>query len=98
MPKIRTIKPEFWMDSDLAEITVLSRCFYIGLWNFADDEGVFEWKPKQLKAQIFPYEKQADPDDLLDSLVRLGKVRRFTHEGRDYGIVPSFCKHQRIDE
>jgi hypothetical protein len=43
MAKIRGIKPEFWTDDSLVELSVAARLFFIGLWTFSDDNGVFEW-------------------------------------------------------
>ena len=42
MPRIRTVKPEHWSDKQLSEITLPAHLFWIGTWNFSDDEGVFE--------------------------------------------------------
>jgi len=54
MARIRSIKPEFWSDEKLAECTLGARLLFMGMWNFADDEGRMENSPKRLKMQIFP--------------------------------------------
>jgi len=56
MPRIRSIKPQFWLDEDLATICRDARFMFVGLWNIADDGGVFEWRPQKIKAQLFPYD------------------------------------------
>ncbi len=41
MPRIRTIKPEFWSDEKLATVSEATLLVAIGLLNLADDEGYF---------------------------------------------------------
>ena len=97
MPRIRTIKPEFWIDDRLAVIPPWSRLFYIGLWNFCDDVGVFEWKPNQLKVQILPYDQEVDINKCLNDLMSIQCLLKFTHEGKEYGYIKNFSKHQKFD-
>jgi len=98
MAKIRTIKPQFWLNESLAECTPSARLFYIGLWNFVDDDkGVFQWKPNRLKAQIFPYDN-IKVEKLLQELVDIGVIKQFQYEGQEYGYIPSFSNHQKIDK
>ena len=40
MARIRTIKPEFWIDDVIVELPFETRLLFIGIWNFADDAGV----------------------------------------------------------
>jgi len=54
MARIRTIKPMFWTNESLVELPYEYRLLFIGLWNFADDEGFLENRPKQIKLQVFP--------------------------------------------
>ncbi|HBS0572930.1 TPA: DnaT-like ssDNA-binding domain-containing protein, partial [Klebsiella pneumoniae] len=46
MARIRTIKPEFWTDEDMAEVSEPACLLAIGLLNYADDEGYFNANPK----------------------------------------------------
>lgn len=39
MARIRSIKPEFWKDGKISRLTYGCMAFFIGLWNFCDDEG-----------------------------------------------------------
>jgi len=52
--RIRTIKPMFWVNEDIVALPFEYRLLFIGLWNFADDEGFMKYKPAQIKLQIFP--------------------------------------------
>ncbi|SWD82810.1 primosomal protein I [Klebsiella pneumoniae] len=54
MARIRTIKPEFWTDEDMAEVSEPACLLAIGLLNYADDEGYFNANPKLIKAAVFP--------------------------------------------
>jgi len=79
MARIRTIKPEFWVDDVIVELTYEARLLFIGLWNFADDEGYIEDKPKRIKMQIFPAES-GGVEDSLSALVLRGRLHEYTSE------------------
>lgn len=98
--RIRSIKPEVHTDEDLWDAEQetglpLFRAF-TGLWNWADREGRFEWKPRQLKAGILPYWND-DFSRVLDALVTRGFIVRYTVDGREYGWVRNFAKHQAVN-
>jgi hypothetical protein len=99
MPRIRTIKPQFWLDENLGTISRDARLLYIGLWNLADDTGIFQWRPMQIKAQIFPYDTDITSDDIsrwLENLTDTGDVEQFEFNGKSYGQINSFLEHQDI--
>jgi hypothetical protein len=100
MPRIRTIKPEFWASEQIGECSPNARLLFIGLWNFSDDFGVHPDKPKELKAKIFPYDDATTSEvrAWTDDLVRLGLLRRFDANGATYLFVTGWEKHQRIDK
>ena len=54
MARRRMITPSFWTDDSVLELDLEARLLFIGMWNFADDDGIIANKPKQLKAQIYP--------------------------------------------
>lgn len=92
------IKPEALTDERLWDAEAacglpLYRAF-TGLWMYADREGRFEWRPRPLKAVILPY-WQGEFGDVMDALVKHGFVQRYEIEGRVYGLVINFLKHQR---
>lgn len=97
MPKIRAIHPSFWSDTTLAECSMCARLFYIGLWNFADDAGVFEWHERLLQSQVFPLDSGIDVTDLLAELTKHGRIGKFTHNNRSYGLILNFEKYQKPD-
>jgi len=97
MPRIRTVKPEFWTDGVMISLPYEARLFYIGMWNFACDRGHMADDPLGLKLKVMP----ADPVDgavLVQQLVDAGRVERLIlPDGRSYLVIPRFGDHQRID-
>ena len=96
MPRIRTIKPEFWTDGEMLSISRDARLFYIGLWNFADDNGVLDHDLIAIKARIFPND-QVPVDKLLAELVKIKKVIVYKIKGKQYICVKNLKNHQIID-
>ena len=76
MARIRNVKPEFFLHADLAECSPLARLLFIGTWTLADRNGVLKDRPKQIKAQILPYD-DCDPVQLLDELADRGFIVRY---------------------
>lgn len=94
MARIRSIHPGIFTDEAWAGISIAARWLGQGIMTEADDYGVFEWKPLQIKMRIFPADNQ-DVPALLAELERAGIVQRFTVNGREYGAARNFCRYQR---
>jgi hypothetical protein len=88
--RARNIKPGFFLNCELSEVDFASRLLFIGLWCYADREGRFEWKPKQIKAAIFPYDQRIDIEKLLCNLMSLDVIT--CHDA--IGYIENFKKHQ----
>lgn len=100
MPRIRSLKPEFWADEDLADLPRDARLLYMGLWNLADEHGRLRGDARYVKGQLFPYDDDLSPDaidKLVDLLTDAGKVRRYSSAGRAYLFLPNLAKHQRLE-
>lgn len=95
MARIRTIKPEFFRHEALQELGPLAMLLFAGLLCQADKNGVFPWKPKQLKLDILPF-IDFDMEETLKALVRSGMAINYEVEGKKYGQILNFSKHQRI--
>lgn len=99
MPRIRTIKPEFYRHHDLYLAEKKSgfpiRVAFSGLWLCADKEGRFKWKPTELKLDILPYD-EVDFNEVLDCLIENGFIVKYKVENKFYGLIPTFKEHQRI--
>ncbi|MPZ14312.1 MAG: hypothetical protein GEU73_07785 [Chloroflexi bacterium] len=92
--KIRSVRPEFFSDPRLVNITPRGRLLYIGLWCYVDDEGRGEWLPKLIEGSVFPLE-QVDINTLLGELVDAARIVPYEVDDRMYFWLPSFERHQK---
>ena len=104
MPRIRTIKPEFWTDKKVASWPLFTRLLYIGLWTAADDHGRGSAEPARLAAEIFPYDLLRDSRGVSRRIAAsLGKLAEdcrivlYEVNGETYYEVANWSKHQRMD-
>lgn len=93
--RIRTIKPSFWLNDELAELKPITRLLFIALWGLADVRGRLADRPKRIKVEAFPYDN-IDVDECLSDLARAGFVLRYKVDGSGVIQVLNFEKHQRI--
>ena len=98
--RIRSIKPEFFLHEGLfnleKETKLPCRLAFIGLWCAADREGRFKWEPRRLGIQIMPYDS-IDFSRVLDALTTRGFVVKYACGADEFGVIPSFLKHQIIN-
>lgn len=100
MARQRTLKPEFWADDQLAELSRDARMLYMGLWNLSDEHGRARGDARYVKGQLFPYDDDltaAAVDALLDDLEKARKVQRYRTDGGNYLFLPNLGKHQRLE-
>lgn len=100
MARIRTIKPDFWKSDPVVRCSLPARLLFIGIWNFADDGGVFPASCSQIKREVFP-------DDVFDAGAIEGMIAELLREkllmefdgpdGKHYWYIRSFKEHQRVD-
>jgi hypothetical protein len=96
MPRIRQIKPEFFRHEELQKLGPIPMLVFAGLWCQCDKAGNFPWKPNQLKLDILPF-IDFDFGSTMETLWKSGEVIRYSGEdGKEYGHIPSFCRHQRF--
>lgn len=93
MARIRSIHPGLATDEAFMEMSMPAKAAWPLLWTQCDDQGAFEWKPKTLKAAIFPGET-VQFDTILSEFERLNCVKRIEIDGREIGLVRNFCKYQ----
>lgn len=93
MPKIRYLKPDFFLDEHITELEPIHRIAFAGLWCYADREGRLEDSPKRLKAEILPYDK-VDMNTVLSTL-HPRFILRYDFNGKKYIQINNFLKHQR---
>lgn len=99
MARIRTIKPSFWGDEAVAELSRDARLVLIGLISSADDEGRFLASNSAIVGYLFPHD-DISPTKLrrwLDEIEKAGIVRFYSVNRREYGAFPKWSKHQKIN-
>ena len=98
MSRIRTIKPDFWTDGVIIDLSILARLLYIGTWNFTIcDHGHLPDDASKLKLQILPND-DCDVRALLQELIDAGRIVRVQGpDGRTFLHIKRFLEHQKID-
>jgi len=98
--RIRTVKPEFFVHAEIADLEretgLPIRLAFIGLWCAADRDGRFKWDSRRLGVQILPYDN-VDFETIMEALASRGFIEKYEVDGRTYGWVPSFSRHQVIN-
>lgn len=101
MARIRTVKPELFKHEDLYDLEKKTglpiRLAFIGMFACSDREGRFKWRPRALKLDIVPYD-DIDFELVLEKMAEAGFVEKYEHEGECYGWIPTFLKHQAINQ
>lgn len=98
MARIRSIKPEFWTDRNVIQLSPFARLLFIGSWNFAlCDRGHLPDDPIELKLKVLPAD-DVNPQALVDELLKLGRyVREETPDGRRFLRIVRLPDHQKVD-
>jgi hypothetical protein len=92
--RIRSIHPGLGTDDAYMGLSHVAARILPLLWCECDDQGVFEWKPRTLKAKLLP----AHSDDMVEVLKELeegGFLVHFEAEKKHYGAVRNFRRFQR---
>lgn len=94
MARIRSIKPELWSDKKIAGLSHGCALFFIGMWNFCDDEGKCENDARQLSLRM-PIFRSKDILTWLRTLSQTGLTQ--VSECSQWVLVTNW-KHQKIDK
>lgn len=100
MPRIRTIKPEFWDSPDTISASLRARLLYIAMWGWADDYGIGDGNLGRLINYAFPGDDipASDFPTLASEVQRSFAVRFYTYLGRPYYWIPTWENHQRTEK
>jgi hypothetical protein len=100
MPRIRTIKPEFFRSPSTAKVDPLVRIFYQALWCWADDFGIGETNIYGLLGFAFPDSDEISAQDLrrfcAECARHYGVIFYIVRE-RHYYAIPSWDEHQKTE-
>lgn len=95
--RIRQIKPTFWEDAVIEDLSDSVKLFYIGTWQLADDGGTFEWNVAEIGRQLYGYQPRNRRERWVrergEALVQVGRL--VIHEC-GHATIPRLLKHQRI--
>jgi hypothetical protein len=95
--RIRQIKPEFFRDREMAELTADQREFYVALWMEADDSGFLRWDVAQIAADVYPFrgmtKRERQVSEWATLLDGMGKLRRWEC---GHAFLPNLTAHQRF--
>jgi len=92
--RIRSIKPEFWTDGKNLNLSDSCSLFFIGLWNFCDDEGKIELDYGQISAQLGGRWDKGKVKLFTSRLIKTGRLR-ISYASAWLQVVK--WSHQRID-
>lgn len=92
------MKPQFWADEAVAELSRDARLLTLGLISFADDEGRFLASTAAINGYVFPHDDlpAAKVRKWLDEVEATGIIRLYSVHRREYGAFPNWSKHQKI--
>lgn len=98
MPRIRSIKPEFFTSEQVADCSPTARLLFIGLWCFCDDGGVHPLSAKRIKMEVFPADDFSTDQILgwLQELLVAGLLRSYLVSDQRFVCVTGW-KHQKIE-
>jgi len=108
--RIRNIKPGFFKNEVLADMTPMQNLLFIGLWLIADKNGCIEWRPRRIMGELFALrdysaeELQKDCGSLAEGLLisfyrvseGLLQTEECTMEEAEYLHITKFAKHQQL--
>lgn len=97
MPRIRTIKPEFWHDEKLAPLSAVDRLVFLGLISMADDAGRLVDNVKSIDGFLFS-ETEDSAGEAIERLAKLGRLLRYrSASGQRLIQIVNWERHQKVD-
>jgi hypothetical protein len=99
MPRIRTIKPDFFTSDTVSALPLRARLTWIGLWTHCDDHGRCRDNVKLIKAAVWPLDEVSlrDIESDLRDLEAAGVLFRYEVAGKGYLQVTNWREHQKVD-
>src|SRR5512141_306606 len=101
--RIRSITPSFYADDKTTGVWPVDQKFvYLGLISVADDWGRMEWRPRKIRAAIFPYEEgglvsaagpAVDFGACCRAIAAAGRLRLYSVNGQEYACLPTLRAH-----
>lgn len=101
MARARFVRPEFFTSESMADLAFGARLLFIGLWTQADLRGVFEYRPRLIRSQVFPFDDGVTSDQVrawLENLEAARCIVRFEADGKPWGYVCNWLKYQSVSK
>ena len=99
MPRIRSIKPDFFKSEDVAALPLRARLLWIGLWTQCDDHGRYKDSARLIKGDVWPLDDVSlrDVEEDLSILEQQRRLVRYEVDGKKYLAVVNWHAHQAIN-
>lgn len=101
--RIRNLKPEFWRSDDVTRLAFEHRLLFIGLWSYADDNGVGADRVVSIAADLFAEDLARDSHAIrmlitcgLQALNEGGQIVRYEAAGKRLLYITNWTRHQYI--
>ncbi|GAA1765945.1 hypothetical protein [Streptomonospora arabica] len=100
MPRIRSIKPDFFKSLTIGNLSETARLTFIGLWCYADDNGVAVDDARLIRSEVWPLDEapeilQRIRDDLCE-IEKAGLIVRYSYGGKPLLAMNSWYEHQKV--
>lgn len=96
MSRTRLIRPAFFSDERMAQLTIPSRLVYIGLWTMTDDAGFLDASVREIGAELFrfdtPTRRETRVRKALDELVAIDRIE-FLDCG-EHAVIRTITDHR----
>lgn len=91
------MKPAFWSDAKVAELSERTRLFYIGLWMIADDAGWLRWDAIEVARDLYGYETRTKRERRVGAMwSELVEAKRVVVHDCGHAEIPTMPGHQRL--
>lgn len=99
MARARWVKPEFFTDKKVSQLSTLARLMFIGMGTICDDGWVCPADPHDLKALLFRYSSESleEIGVALDALVATDRVRLIQRGDETFAYLPRMYRHHAIN-
>ncbi|MFD5469604.1 hypothetical protein ACFWJL_03970, partial [Streptomyces sp. NPDC127105] len=101
MARIRTVKPDLFVNERVAACSVTAVVTYIGLFTQSDDHGRHRDNPAIIAGVLWPLRAEHTPvrvEEDLQQLADAGLICRYTGcNGKRYLHITGWYEHQKID-
>lgn len=95
--RIRQIKPEFWKDAKMSDLTEGARLFFIGTWSLADDSGWLRWSIPEMAAELYPFESRGVRERRVTKYgAALAAIGRLHLHECGHAEIPKMPAHQHL--